>query len=59
MTRANVMQRLELQLEGDLTGRPADETVTFAIEGRAHDSTWLTIMGSQQAHSSYLQVRGW
>ncbi len=31
------MQRVELQLEDDLTGGPADETVTFAVDGRAYE----------------------
>jgi Lsr2 len=31
------MQRVELQLEDDLTGGPADETVTFGVDGRAYE----------------------
>ena len=28
------MQRLDVQLEDDLTGGPADETVVFGVDGR-------------------------
>ncbi len=31
------MQRLEVQLEDDLTGGPADETVQFGVEGRTYE----------------------
>jgi hypothetical protein len=31
------MQRLEVQLEDDLTGGPADETVVFALEGTTYE----------------------
>lgn len=31
------MQRLEIQLEDDLTGGPADETVQFAVEGTTYE----------------------
>lgn len=31
------MQRLEVQLEDDLTGGPADETVAFAVDGRGFE----------------------
>jgi hypothetical protein len=31
------MQRLDVQLEDDLTGGPADETVGFGIDGRAYE----------------------
>jgi len=31
------MQRLEVQLEDDLTGGPADETVAFGIDGRNYE----------------------
>jgi Lsr2 len=30
------MQRVEVQLEDDLTGGPADETVEFGIDGRTY-----------------------
>jgi hypothetical protein len=30
------MQRVEVQLEDDLTGGPADETVEFGIDGRSY-----------------------
>src|ERR1700729_2558841 len=30
------MQKLEVQLEDDLTGVPADETVTFGVDGREY-----------------------
>ena len=31
------MQRVDVQLEDDLTGGPADETVEFGIDGRAYE----------------------
>jgi Lsr2 len=31
------MQRVEVQLEDDLTGGPADETVEFGIDGRTYE----------------------
>jgi hypothetical protein len=31
------MQRLDVQLEDDLTGGPADETVVFGIDGRSYE----------------------
>ena len=31
------MQRLDVRLEDDLTGGPADETVEFGIDGRAYE----------------------
>lgn len=31
------MQRVEVALEDDLTGGPADETVTFGVDGRAYE----------------------
>jgi len=31
------MQRLDVQLEDDLTGGPADETVAFGIDGRSYE----------------------
>jgi hypothetical protein len=31
------MQRLDVQLEDDLTGGPADETVGFGVDGRAFE----------------------
>ena len=31
------MQKLEIQLEDDLTGGPADETVEFGVDGRAYE----------------------
>lgn len=31
------MQKLEVQLEDDLTGGPADETVYFGLEGRGYE----------------------
>jgi Lsr2 len=31
------MQRVEVQLEDDLTGGPADETVEFGVDGRAYE----------------------
>ena len=30
------MQKLEVQLEDDLTGGPAEETVTFGVDGREY-----------------------
>ena len=35
--RGNVMQRVDVRLEDDLTGGPADETVEFGIDGRAYE----------------------
>lgn len=32
-----VMQRIEIHLEDDLTGGPADETVTFAVDGKGYE----------------------
>jgi Lsr2 len=34
--RGNQMQKLEVQLEDDLTGGPADETVMFGVDGREY-----------------------
>ena len=31
------MQKVEIQLEDDLTGGPADETVEFGVDGRAYE----------------------
>ncbi len=31
------MQKVEVQLEDDLTGGPADETVEFGVDGRAYE----------------------
>jgi hypothetical protein len=31
------MQKVEVQLEDDLTGGPADETVQFGVDGRAYE----------------------
>jgi hypothetical protein len=31
------MQKIEVQLEDDLTGGPADETVTFGVDGRVFE----------------------
>jgi hypothetical protein len=31
------MRKLEVQLEDDLTGGPADETVLFAVDGRTYE----------------------
>ncbi len=31
------MQRFEVQLEDDLTGGPADETVQFGVDGRTYE----------------------
>jgi hypothetical protein len=31
------MQRLEVQLEDDLTGGPAEETVSFGVDGAAYE----------------------
>jgi len=31
------MQRVDVQLEDDLTGGPADETMRFSIDGRAYE----------------------
>jgi len=31
------MQRLEVQLEDDLTGGPADETVAFGVDGKNYE----------------------
>jgi hypothetical protein len=31
------MQRVDVQLEDDLTGGPADETVHFSVDGRAYE----------------------
>jgi hypothetical protein len=31
------MQKVDVQLEDDLTGGPADETVQFSLEGRAYE----------------------
>jgi hypothetical protein len=31
------MQRVDVQLEDDLTGGPADETVEFGVDGRAYE----------------------
>jgi hypothetical protein len=33
----SVMQRVDVQLEDDLTGGPADETVEFGIDGRSYE----------------------
>jgi hypothetical protein len=33
------MQKVDVRLEDDLTGAPADETVRFGIDGRAYEST--------------------
>jgi Lsr2 len=35
--RGMVMQRIELLLEDDLTGGPADETVPFALDGKDYE----------------------
>jgi len=36
-TRGNAMQRVEVQLEDDLTGGPAEETVRFAVDGTDYE----------------------
>ena len=35
--RGEAMRKLEVQLEDDLTGGPADETVLFAVDGRTYE----------------------
>src|ERR1700757_2210330 len=35
--RGNVMQRVEVHLEDDLTGGPADQTVAFGVDGRDYE----------------------
>jgi hypothetical protein len=37
MILETAMQRLDVQLEDDLTGGPADETVAFSIDGRSYE----------------------